>query len=486
MVEHELKIAPQPLLAGVAERVHLIGAGGAGVSGAARILLAHGHRLSAQDLAESEHLAALRGLGVPVHVGPKSGRLDADVELVVRSAAVGDDDPQVADAQQRGVPVIKYAQLLGRLGPADHTLAVAGTHGKTTSSWMMYHALQGLGSFLGDAPQPGALVGGICRALGTNAIASEPNGWFVVEACEYDRTFLQLAPRGAVVTNVEADHLDYYGDFDAIKGAFARFADRIPPDGLLVIGADVPRRVEEAARCTVWRLGRELEYDLLGERAGCFSFRLRGPDFEIAKVELGVPGEFNVQNAALALGLVTGLVAPAFEAGGRTAAGAAALGVRGFLGCARRFEPWGSSGSVEVVHDYAHHPTEVRVTLEAARRALPGRSLHVLFQPHQHSRTSRFLEDFIESLRFADRVVVADVYGARAHIDGEHTAGAADVAAGLVQRGVRAVAPGDLAASLACFVDGLPENSAALVMGAGDVGQTRDELFRQLALRSAP
>jgi len=487
MVDSKLDIArpraPLSLLPGVPQRVHLIGAGGAGVSGAARILVAHGHSLSAQDRAESEHLAALRALGVPVRVGTDSGRLDEQVELVVRSAAVGDDDPQVADAQERGVPVIKYGQMLGRLGPADRTLGIAGTHGKTTTSWMMYHALRGLESFLGDVPRAGALVGGICRELATNAIAPEPEGWFAVEACEYDRTFLQLAPRGAVVTNVEEDHLDYYGDFDSIKGAFARFADRIRPDGLLVIGTDVPRRVEEAARCTVWRLGHELEITLLGERAGCFSFALRGPDFEVPRIDLGVPGAFNVENAALALGLVIGLVAPACGAGGRTAALAAARGLESFKGCHRRFESWGSHGSIEVVHDYAHHPTEVRVTLEAARRALPGRSLHVLFQPHQHSRTARFLAEFIECLRFADRVVVTEVYGARTHIDGEVTAGAQDIADGLVAAGVRSVAPGGLEASLPSFVDGLPENCAALVLGAGDVGHIRDELFRQLALR---
>lgn len=475
--------APRTLLPGVPARVHLVGAGGAGVSGAARILLAHGHQLSAQDQKESEHLAALRELGVPVNVSLKSGRLPEGVQLVVRSAAVGDDDHQVADAQERGIPVIKYGQMLGRLGPADRTLAIAGTHGKTTTSWMMHHALRGLEAFLGEAPRSGALVGGICRALQTNAIAPEPGGWFAVEACEYDRTFLQLAPRGAVVTNVEEDHLDYYGDFDAIKGAFAHFADRIRPDGLLVVGSEVSRGVEEAARCTVWRLGRELEVTLLGERAGCYSFSLKGPGFEVARVDLAVPGKFNVENAALALGLVIGLVAPSFEVGGRTAAGAAARGLAEFIGCARRFEPWGSSGSIEVVHDYAHHPTEVRVTLEAARRSLPGRPLHVLFQPHQHSRTAHFLPEFIESLRFADHVVVTDVYGARVHIDGDVTANAADIADGLVAAGVPAVAPGDLAASLSGFVKALPDKCAALVLGAGDVGQTRDELFRQLALR---
>jgi UDP-N-acetylmuramate--alanine ligase len=333
------------------------------------------------------------------------------------------------------------------------------------------------------------LIGGVSRALGTNAGAGEPDGWFAAEACEYDRTFHRLAPQGATISNVEADHLDYYGDLESIKNAFARFADRVHPEGLIVCGRDVPRRVEEAARCPVWRLGRELSVDLLAEREGCFSFRLRGPGFETPRIDLAVPGRFNVENASLALGLAVGLVAPSLGLTPEEAAVRAARGLERFTGCQRRFEPWGSVGGVELIHDYAHHPTEVRVVLEAARRALPKRSLHVLFQPHQHGRTARFLDDFVEALRFADRVVVTEVYGAREAppVEGERRpaplAGAPELADKLVQRGVRAVAPGSLAASIECFVDGLPDASAGLVLGAGDVGMIRDELLRRLALR---
>ena len=469
------------LVPGVPLAVHLVGAGGAGMSGAARILLERGHRVSGSDRAESEHTELLRVLGIPLSVGARAPRLAAEVEMVVRSAAVPDADPTVAEALERGLPVLKYSEMVARLSPSGRTLAVAGTHGKTTGSWMLYHALAGLAR--DEHPRPGMLVGGVSRALGTNAGAGAAEAWFAVEACEYDRSFLQLAPQGASISNVEADHLDYYGDLEAIKNAFARFADRVHPEGLIVCGRDVPRRVEEAARCPVWRLGRELEVDLLAEREGRFAFRLRGPGWSTPRLDLAVPGEFNVENASLALALAIGLAAPVLGIEPQEAALRAAEGVAGFTGCRRRFEPWGSAGGIEVVHDYAHHPTEVRVVLEAARRALPGKSLHVLFQPHQHSRTARFLGEFVESLRFADRVVVAEVYGARTHVDGDHRAGAADLADGLVRSGVRAVAPGPLAASIGCFVDGLPESAAALVLGAGDVGMIRDELFRHLALR---
>ena len=304
-----------------------------------------------------------------------------------------------------------------------------------------------------------------------------------VEACEYDRTFLRFAPRGALVTNVEPDHLDYYGDFEAILAAFSRFADGVHPDGLLVVGSRVPAMIEDAARCRVWRYGRDLESKLLAHRRGHFTFSLRGPGFRTPPIALSVPGEFNVENASLAMALTVG-TAGAREGAG-IAAVAAARTLEQYVGSKRRFESWGSVGGVHVVHDYAHHPTEVRVTLETARRALPNRPLHVLFQPHQHSRTARFLDDFVESLRFADRVVVADVYGARRHIDGRHLAGSPELADGLVGCGVDAVDGGSLTDSVKRFVDGLREPCIALVLGAGDVEQAKYELLDQLAVRCA-
>jgi len=483
------------------ERVHLLGAGGAGVSGAALLLQAAGHRVSASDRAASEHTRMLARAGIPVTVGADEARLPDDVGLLVRSAAVPEADSRVREARERGVPVLKYSELLGRITPAGRTLAVAGTHGKTTTSWMLHHALRGLleasvadvsgrmrrpdAPLPGALPAPGALVGGVCRELGVNAVASAPGGWFAVEACEYDRSFLQLAPAGAAITNVEADHLDYFGDLDTIKGAFARFADRVRPDGLIVVGPDVSRRVEDGARCPVWRLGRELRVQLSHERAGCFGFRLHGPGFALEDVRLAVPGRFNVDNAALALALVAGLAAREWCLDPDDALRAAARGLERFRGSQRRFEPWGEVGGVSVVHDYAHHPTEVRVTLEAARRALPGRPLHVLFQPHQYSRTARFLREFAESLRFADRVVVAEVYGARQHIDGETSAGAEELVEALRALDVDAHTGGPLETAILRFVEGLPAPSAALVLGAGDVGGIRDELLGELALSRA-
>ncbi len=474
-------------------RVHLLGAGGAGVSGLGRILAARGVKLSGHDRARSPMLAGwLREGGAPAIVfgDSRAEHLPADVELVVRSAAVPSDDPQLRAALARGIPVWKYAEALGRLCPPGRTLAVAGTHGKTGSSWMLWHALEGVGALLG-APVTGALIGGTCRRLRTNALAGHRDGLFCAEACEYDRSFLQLAPYGAIVTNVEEDHLDYYGNFGAIKQAFARFADRVSADGLLVLGRDVPPEVEHAARATVWRLGRELEVELLGETCGAFCLRLLGPGWATPPFQLAIPGHFSVENAACALALAIGISARRARVEPNVLAAAGAQGIERFAGVERRFELWGSVGCVQdgagvlhVVHDYAHHPTEVRVTLEAARRAYPRVPLYVLFQPHQHSRTARFLDDFAEALRGADHVLVADVYGARAHREGEQRAGAAELVLALRRRGVSAQEGGDPARACERFAAVLPAAAAAFVLGAGDIDGIREALFARLAARA--
>jgi UDP-N-acetylmuramate--alanine ligase len=466
-----------------AGRVHLLGVGGAGVSGIGRILVARGLTVSGHDHAESQMLDALRGLELGFELcAPEEASLPPEVDLVIRSAAVPKDDPQVLAAEARGVPVLKYAEVLPRLAAPERLLAVAGTHGKTTVSWMLWHALEGISEATGG-PLPGALIGGISRRLRTNALAGSPGGWFCAEACEYDRTFLNLRPRGAVVTNVEADHLDCYGSLDAIRRAFACFVEEVASDGLVVLGRDVPAEVELGGRgVTLWRLGDELEVDLVGEERGCFRFRLRGPGWATREIPLAVPGHFNVENAAAALALAIGLTAQLEGSDPADLCEGAATGLERFTGVHRRFEHWTDAEEaeelgVDVVHDYAHHPTEVRVTIEAALRAFPGRPVHVLFQPHQHSRTAHMLQEFAESLRAADRVVVADVYGARVHVDGENQAGAPELVEALCARDVLAAHGGPLDASVERFLAGLPARAAALVLGAGDVELVRERLL---------
>lgn len=464
--------------------MHLVGVGGAGLSGAARILFERGHAITGHDAAVTPFTEALRKLGIALSSSKVAPKLPAGTRALVRSAAVPMDDPQVLEAQDRGLPIWKYAELLGMLAPRGRGLGVAGTHGKTSTSWLLYHALRGAAQAAGKgAPRPGALIGGTDRALETNAITPQDGGWFAMEACEYDRSFLQLAPFGAVITNVEADHLDYYHTLEAIEEAFARFADRVDPNGLLVVGTDVPERVTNGARVAIWRLGHELKIELCAEERGCFRFRLIGPGWATPEIALGIPGAFNVENAALALGLVIGLCSREWHLDPQSVAECAAQAISEYRGAGRRFEPWGTIDGIEVIHDYAHHPTEVRVTVEAARRASNGGPLHVLFQPHQHSRTARFLGEFVESLRGVERVIVADVYGARKHID-EVGAGSQELASRLRRAGVEALAGGDLKHSLEATLHRLPTQSTLLVLGAGDIDSIQDDLLEALSLRS--
>ena len=461
--------------------VHFLGAGGAGVSGALRIAAAAGVEVSGTDLVPSRFTEILRAEGHDITFADDA--LPERTRTLVRSAAVPLSHPACEAARERGLEVLKYAEFLGRLCPVDRTLAVAGTHGKTTGSWMLFHALRGIASELGEA-SPGALVGGVSCETETNAIAPGADAHFVVEACEYDRSFLQLRPFGAIISNLEEDHLDYYGDLATIKNAFARFVDGVNMDGLLVVGPMVSDLVLSSAPCEVWRLGKEVKVDLLGEESGYFRFRVRGPKWATPEITLGVPGEFNVENAALAIALAVGV---STRRGGHEAsalAAAAAKGLMEFSGVERRFQRWGEEAGVRVFHDYAHHPTEVKVTLETARRVVQGGELHVLFQPHQHSRTARFLGDFVESLRLADRVVVADVYGARLHIDTE-SAGSEELVTRLKRAHVEAVFGGDLSSSVSASLERLPAGSGLLVLGAGDVDGVRDELLNNLALRCA-
>jgi len=486
------------LLAGLPEHVHLLGAGGAGVSGLARLLSARGHRLSGHDREASPFTEMLDELEVPISLGESEvkhlpipapevdakGAVVRPLVAVIRSAAIDDGDPQLKRAMDLGWPTFKYAEVLGRLAPSDQTLAVAGTHGKTTSTWMLYHALRGMAEVKSGAPHPGTLVGGLDATIHANAVAPEGQGWFAIEACEYDRSFLRLAPWGAVITNVEADHLDCYGTEAAVEEAFAEFASRLPREGLLVLGRDVPDLVESAARAKVWRLDRELHVEVGPTTLGCHAFQLRGPDWATHEVQLSVPGEFNVENAALALALAVGTQLA--RSGGpdlQASAAAAGRGLEVFKGALRRFEHWGRDHGLDLVHDYAHHPTEVEATLRTARRVFPGAPLHVLFQPHQYSRTAHFLDGFVKALNTADRVVVADVYGARAAIDA-HAAGAEDLVRALVDAGVEAVYGGPPAQASEAFASEMSFETAGLVLGAGDIDGIKDDLLSRLAVRS--
>jgi UDP-N-acetylmuramate--alanine ligase len=444
--------------------VHFIGAGGIGVSGLARILLARGYRVSGCDLAPGRVTESLAAAGAVIYQGHDPAHLDG-VDLLVVSSAVRPDEREYAAARARGLRTVKRAALLGLLLRPFRTVAVAGTHGKTTTSALVAAILLDAGL------DPTAFVGGEVPALGGNARDGR-GAWAVVEADEYDRSFLQLAPAVAVVTNVEADHLDIYADLAGVMEAFAAFVALLPATGTLVACADDPRALEIAAGapCRVVTYGLEGAADWSARDValdeGGARFTLVAPGLAPLTVTTPLSGRHNVANTVAAL-------AACAEAG--VAPGGAVRALAAFETPRRRQEVKGRArGGALVVDDYAHHPTEVRATLAGLRARYPDRRLRVVYQPHTYTRTRATLGETGVSFADADEVAVAEVYAARE----QETLGVGgrDVAAAVDAAGVRAlfVPTLDDAAAWLSADDG--PDVVLVTLGAGDIWKAGEKV----------
>ncbi|HEY1706457.1 MAG TPA: UDP-N-acetylmuramate--L-alanine ligase [Trebonia sp.] len=414
-------VEPVPL--GELGKVHFIGIGGAGMSGIARIMLARGTPVSGSDSAASAVLDSLAEAGAKTHVGHAADNL-GDADTVVVSSAIREDNPELAQARQRGLRVLHRSSALASLMVGRRVIAVTGTHGKTSTTSMITTILTETGA------DPGYAIGGNLAATGKNAAdgkgtAKREGTFFVAEADESDGSFLNYAPDAAVITNVEADHLDNHGTPEAYRSSFVKFLGRIKPGGLLVTCADDPgaRELAETARglgITVRTYGEspDADYRVTGVTAGGMeiwaSVSRSDGAFGEKGVELviGVPGRHNALNAAAAFAVTTEL---------GTGPRQAAAGLRAYRGAARRMEPKGEAAGVRVLDTYAHHPTELAADLRAARDLAggtrgdgsgPGRVIAV-FQPHLFSRTRIFASDFGQALGLADVAVVLDIYAAR-------------------------------------------------------------------------
>ncbi len=388
------------------QHVHFIGIGGAGLSAIARVLLERGHTVSGSDRAASPLAESLTRAGARIfngHVAENVGGAD----LVIRSSAVLDDNPEVAAARAAGIPVLKRADYLPELLKDCRVLAVAGSHGKTTTSAMLAWTLTALDQ------RPGYIVGGVVQNLGTNASAGR-GPYFVIEADEYDYMFWGLNPEAAIVTNIEHDHPDMFPTPEVFMQAFEGFAERIKPGGLLAAGTDDPGAAALLARTAgsdkdtlAYQLNGAADFtarDLQPQAGRGYAFTALKGGQPLATLALQVPGEHNVLNALAVLALVDWLGLDVAEA-------ARALG--DFRGAGRRFDVLGEAVGVLVVDDYGHHPTEIKATLAAARARYPGRRLWAVWQPHTYSRTLQLLSDFGAAFDHADRVLVTGVYAAR-------------------------------------------------------------------------
>ncbi|MEY3151121.1 MAG: UDP-N-acetylmuramate--L-alanine ligase, partial [Chloroflexota bacterium] len=385
---------------------HLVGIGGAGLSAIARVLLESGQLVSGSDEQETEFTARLRSSGVRIFIGHAAQNI-AGAELVLVSSAVASANPEVVAAVQAGLPVVKRQDFVGGMMAERVGLAIAGTHGKTTTAALTAYLLSRAGQ------QPSFIVGGLISDLDTNA--RHGTGLpFVVEADEYDRMFLGLRPTVAVVTNVEHDHPDCYPTFAEMQAAFDEFAALVPAQGVLIVCNDDAgaRALAQSARKRGTRVvtyglqtGADWRAELLqpNSAGGCdFLVSHAGRELGLARTRLA--GDHNVCNALAALAAVDYCGVPF----------ATALpALRAFRGVGRRFEVKGEVHGITVVDDYAHHPTEIRATLASARQRFPGRPLWAMFQPHTYSRTRALMANFASSFGDADHVVVSDIYSAR-------------------------------------------------------------------------
>ncbi len=441
-------------------KVHFVGIGGSGLSAIAKVLLESGDQVSGSDEVLSPFAQALAGRGARLYQGHSAEQLD-DAELVIISSAVPASNPEVVAAQMRGIPVLKRADFLGRLMTGRLGIAVAGTHGKTTTTGLIAMLLDRAGL------DPTFIVGGWLADYDTNARAGHGQP-FVVEADEYDRMFLGLKPTVAVVTNVEHDHPDCYPTLTDMQEAFRAFVNLLPEDGLLVgCGHDVFARtlVDErraAGRPAVlYGLRRDDDFradSLQLNGAGGFDFLLVKGGHTLGLARNRLPGEHNVLNSLAALAVADHL---------GVAFNDARNGLAEYRGAGRRFEVMGEAGGVTWVDDYAHHPTEIRATLAAARRRFATHPLWVMFQPHTFSRTRTLLADFAEAFADADHVVIVDIYRSREALD--PSISAADIVRRMIHPDAHYVPALDAAAVY--LAERLRSGDVLLTLGAGDGNQ---------------
>ena len=386
------------------QSVHFVGIGGISMSGLAEILMDEGFKISGSDAHESELTRHLEAKGAVVYYGQKAENIKDGIDAVVYTAAIHEDNPEFMEVKRRGIPMMSRAELLGQMMKNyREAIAIAGTHGKTTTTSMVTEI------FLEADNNPTISVGGILNSIGGNIRVGGPE-FFVTEACEYTNSFLSFYPTMAVILNIEEDHLDFFRDLDDIRSSFRCFAQLLPEDGLLIISGDISdyEEITRGLSCSVLTFGSDSSCDyyydgISHDEFAHASFTLHRRGGSDIPVSLGVPGEHNILNALAALALADYL---------KLDMETAARALKNFTGTDRRFEYKGSVEGITIVDDYAHHPTEITATLKAARN-YPHQTLWCVFQPHTYTRTKAFLPEFAQALSLADKVILADIYPAR-------------------------------------------------------------------------
>ncbi len=387
--------------------IHFIGIGGISMSGLAEILLQRGFSVSGSDAKESDLTRLLVEKGAQIFYGQRSSNIADDLDVVVYTAAIHPDNPELVAAKEKQIPCLTRAQLLGEIMQNyDTPIAISGTHGKTTTTSMLSSILLQMDS------DPTLSIGGILQSIGGN-IRIGQSELFVTEACEYTNSFLSFYPKISAILNIDADHLDFFKDLDDIRRSFRAFSELLPQDGTLVINGEIPdlHEITEGLACNILTYGSDdsfdvyatdVTYDTMARPSYVFHMKKDGEKITFP-VTLGVTGEHNVSNslAAIAIALLLGGQSEDIQ-----------KGVLSFSGTDRRFQYKGMLGKTTVIDDYAHHPTEITATLETAAK-YPHKTTWCVFQPHTYTRTKALLPEFAKALSLADHVILADIYAAR-------------------------------------------------------------------------
>ena len=448
------------------QRIHFIGIGGISMSGLAEILMDEGFTVSGSDAHRSELTDHLENRGAVLYYGQKAENIQDGIDAVVYTAAIHPDNPELMEVQRRNIPLLTRAELLGQMMKNyKHAIAIAGTHGKTTTTSMVTEI------FLKAETDPTISVGGILHSIGGNIRVGGPE-FFVTEACEYTNSFLSFYPTLAVILNIEEDHLDFFKDIQDIRNSFRQFAKKVPENGAVILNGDIenPAEILSGVKGRVITFGHGAENDYTADQITYDEYAR--PSFDLivrgekkGRLTLGVQGEHNVYNAlaAVAVSVESGI---SYEV--------IADGLASFTGTERRFEKKGVLNGVTVIDDYAHHPQEIEATLKAARN-YPHKRIWCVFQPHTYSRTKAFLSGFAEALSLADCVVLADIYAARE----TDTLGVSseDIAKLLQEKGVEAWYLPTFAEIEKFILEHCIPGDLLITMGAGDIVKVGENLL---------
>jgi len=457
-------------------KYHLIGVGGVGMSGLAKLLLKNGAIVTGSDQTPTDIVARLNQKGADIKIGHNPGNLLDDLHAVVISAAIRDNNIELLKARKNRVKVYKYAQMLGQVMNRYDGIAVCGTHGKSTTSGWLAFVLDQAGL------DPSFIIGADIIQLGTSSAVG--NGeYFIAEACEYDRSFLNLHPQIAVILNIEQDHLDYYRDEAEIVEAFAQFASGVRDDGVVIANGDdvnvaeAIKPIEHHRRCLTFGLGQKCDFSARNITAGqgSYSFDVYHIGEKLARAKIALPGVHNVLNAlaVIAAAVQTGL---SLEVVLET--------LPRFAGMDRRMMLKAHINDITVVDDYAHHPTEIKASLKAIRERFLPRRIFCVFQPHQYSRTRFLLEDFAESFKLADVTIVPKIYFVRDTEQARREVNSQMLAERICASGTEAT----FIESFSDICEYLKDNTApgdmVITMGAGDIWKVADEYIRWLRKNS--